>query len=325
MGLMNLNRLRLFLDVTRYMSVTKTSTALHVSRSAISHQLALLQSEHNAKLYNKVSGGIELTTAGQIFARRAKLILSQFDDLKERLNYKQIADTDRSLAVGGSYAPSKFALPAVLALFQKSHPNARITFQTKDSRTIERMVLRSEVEIGLVTMPSRARLLNVEPFSREEIVAFVAARHPLAKKSMLTLEELARARLVLRQGEGGEKGLAYGILQRLKRQGLKADPVMRCESLDAVRSLVEKGMWVGVSSRALVSGGVKEGKLKIVQVPELGMHVSRFIIYRKDRPLSPKAQDFLALLRANSPLAKQTSLSRSRLSPRFSSRCEKRH
>jgi DNA-binding transcriptional LysR family regulator len=175
-----------------------------------------------------------------------------------------------------------------------------VKLQTKDSWTIERMVLKSEVEIGLVTMSPRSSLLVAEPFSEEEIVAFVSIRHRLAKKSQLTLEELARAKLIVREEER-VRGSTEPILRKLRRQGFKPNVSMRCQSPMAVQSIVEAGAGVGLLARANVAPALKEGKIKILRVPELGIRLSRFIIYRKDRPLSSEAQDFLTLLRASRP------------------------
>ena len=72
---------------------------------------------------------------------------------------------------------------------------------------------------------------------------------------------------------------------------------MRCESPDAVKMAVKKKMGVGILFKNVVEADVRRGDFKIIKIPGLNLIGESYIIYPKDRPLSPNAQEFLALLR----------------------------
>ncbi len=72
---------------------------------------------------------------------------------------------------------------------------------------------------------------------------------------------------------------------------------MRCESPDAVKMAVKKKMGVGILFKSVVEADVRRGDFKIIKMPGLNLIGKSYIIYHKDRPLSPNAQEFLALLR----------------------------
>lgn len=125
-------------------------------------------------------------------------------------------------------------------------------------------------------------------------MAFVSRNHPLATRGKLTLSELARTPLVFMK-EKESKGRVEELLNELDRRGFKLSFGMECESPDAVKAAVKKGMGLGILYRDTVAADIR-GHLKIIRIPELKMEGNSFIIYHKEKPLSPNARDFLALL-----------------------------
>jgi DNA-binding transcriptional LysR family regulator len=289
--------------VARYGSVTRAAAALHVSHSSISHQLGSLQREASGKIYDRVDHGVRLTKAGRKFARKSESILTQFEGLKDVL-IESGKGRPQTLTVGGGHGTSGTVLSALLAKYYQAYPLTKPTLRTHGTRGIEQMLLRSEIDIGFVTFSPNSSLLAVEPFSEDEVVPFASVKHPLAKRSKVTLEEFACASLIVRQGNGGKEDVEKS-LRKIVGPKRKLNILARCASSEAVKSAVEAGGSVGLLSLSQVKPGVKEGKLKILRVPGLAIKIRRFIIYRKDRPLSPAARDFLALMRANKPSARK--------------------
>ncbi|MGH7930823.1 MAG: LysR family transcriptional regulator, partial [Candidatus Binatia bacterium] len=62
---MTLNQFAIFAAVAKYLNLTKASAELRVSQPSISQQLRQLEASYGAKLYRRLSKGIEITDAGQ--------------------------------------------------------------------------------------------------------------------------------------------------------------------------------------------------------------------------------------------------------------------
>jgi len=73
---------------------------------------------------------------------------------------------------------------------------------------------------------------------------------------------------------------------------------MHCESPEAVKVAVSRGMGVGILFKDVISDGLKKGEFRELRLPVDGIDGKSFIVYHKTRPLSPVAQDFLKLLQA---------------------------
>ncbi|MCH8054682.1 MAG: LysR family transcriptional regulator, partial [Deltaproteobacteria bacterium] len=283
----------------KHLNMTKASAELHITQPSVSQQLKFLEGECKVKLYTKMSRGIELTERGQLLLNDAEPILLQIERLKEKFKDSSTDGKVGSLTIGGSHSLSVSFLPTMLAVFKETHSHVQVTFRTDNSRAVERMVLNSEAELGVLTNPSYSPSFIHEPCRQEELVAFASANHPLAKKQKLTLEELAQAPLVVKRDKTSKVYRTDEIFRQLEARGFKLNIVMNCESPEALKATVKTGMGLGILYRDIVEPYVKTGELKIIKVPELKMKIDSCIIYLKgkEKALSPHFQDFLTLLR----------------------------
>ncbi len=80
---MQLSQLEYLQAVANYGGVRKAARAVHVSPQAVSSAIKKLESEYQIVLLNRSAGEGVLSPAGREFARRARVILAQVDDLKK--------------------------------------------------------------------------------------------------------------------------------------------------------------------------------------------------------------------------------------------------
>lgn len=80
---MQLSQLEYLQAVASYGGVRKAARAVHVSPQAVSSAIKKLESEYQIALLNRSTGEAALSPAGREFARRARMVLAQVDDLKK--------------------------------------------------------------------------------------------------------------------------------------------------------------------------------------------------------------------------------------------------
>jgi DNA-binding transcriptional LysR family regulator len=289
---MTLHQLKIFSSIAKNLNVTRASAELHISQPSVSQQVKLLQEEYGVTFYRKTPQGVRLTDEGRLFLKEIEPILVQFDRLKKRCGGHAKVE---SLTIGGSRSPSASFLPLVASIFKKNHPDTRLTLRTDNSDVVERMVIDSEVEIAVTTNASASPHLVYEPCREEELVFFAPSEHPLAKRKNVRLDDLGKLPLVL-----FKKGPLHGfqrILNQIEEKGFNLNVVMYCESSDARKSAIKRGMGLGLSYRDLVEPEVRRKEFKVLRFPGLVMRSESYIIYHKDKPLSANAEAFLSLLR----------------------------
>ncbi len=286
-----------FATVARHLNVTRASAELRVSQPSLSKHLKQLQEAYKVKLYyRKDSGGIELTDEGRDLLKHVNVILSELEKLKARFKPGVLSDRAGSLRVGGSYSPSAILLPSIMVLFKKNRPGMATTLRTHSRIVIERLILRNEIDLAVISRPSRSPSIVSEPYRGERLVAFASPTHPLATKRSVTLEELALIPLIIAGGRRGTS-IAEQLLRQLERDGYKLNIAMRFTSTDSVKTAVQEKYGIGILYEDNVQHELKRGDFKQVRFPEIEkLAVQSYIIYRKDRPLSSHAEYFRKLL-----------------------------
>jgi DNA-binding transcriptional LysR family regulator len=296
--MITINQLIAAIAAGKYLNITRASKALCISQSSVSKHLRLLENEYNFKLHEKKkTGGIALTDEGRIFLSRAHQVKRALDGLKTCLNGARPVPTVTHFAVGGTYALAAALLPSLLSELRKTHPAIKTVLRTGSSLTIHNEILRGDIEVGFVSKRPRSKRLEVQPYGTHTLVAFVHRSHPYARKDKLTAAELASAPLVLRGGHR-VRSAAESVL---KQRGYQLNVVFRGDTPEAVRNAVRDNWGVGILLRDAVKNAIERGEFKVLRVPGLVLEAKSFIVYHKERPLSPAATEFLTLLRKENP------------------------
>jgi DNA-binding transcriptional LysR family regulator len=294
---MTLNQFALFVAVAKYSSVTKASAELRVSQPSISQQLRQLEASYGAKLYRRLSKGIEITAAGQVFLRSITPILALVaklgDGCKPSSSQKLVPEV---FTVGGTFSASAVLLPTLLARLQMRYPKAELEFRTSTSEHLERLVRNSAVDMAVTDREAPSNELSSDLLRREKVVAFVLAGHSLARRKIVRLADLLAETLIIRGGKG-ISGTTESALKRLHDQGMEVNVGMRCDGPAAIKAAVRQKMGVGIAFEDSVRAEIDSGEFKMLKVRDLKLEAKSFIVYPKKRPLSPLAQEFLELLR----------------------------
>jgi len=83
---MTLHQLEIWIAVAKHQSVTKAADELHVRQPTVTQQIRSLENEFGIKLYKAYTRrGIELTQAGKLLLKYAKLIHLQVNNLEDKL------------------------------------------------------------------------------------------------------------------------------------------------------------------------------------------------------------------------------------------------
>jgi DNA-binding transcriptional LysR family regulator len=286
----------IFAAVARHRNVTRASEELHISQPGVSQQLKLLERNFGVKLFKRSGRGVDLTDAGRLFLDKITPIMSQVQDLNKTFGPRNLAPKIQSLVVGGTYSTSTSLLPSLLALFKKRHPRVDLGLRTGDRRTVERLLLSSEIELAVMAGNPRSDLLIAEPYGRYRLVAIVTKNHPLAKKKKVSTRDLAGVPLVIRGGSS-QKSTSENLLTGAPMRGLTLNIAMRCESPEAIKIAVKEGIGVGILYEDAVKAEIKKGEYKILKLSDLRLEGESWIVYRRDKTLSTVAVDFLRLLR----------------------------
>ena len=122
-----LNGLRAFEAAARYLSFTRAAEELHVTQTAISHQIRKLEDQLGVRLFVRVPGAVHLTPAAESYL---DAVHGAFEDLRHATERLRGPDGPRVLRLSTTPSFATKWLVHRLAAFQAAHPDVAVEIST---------------------------------------------------------------------------------------------------------------------------------------------------------------------------------------------------
>src|SRR6266545_3445265 len=189
-----------FVEVARRQSVSRAAEALFVTQPALTARLQRLEADLGASLFVRTSRGMKLTDAGEAFLPYAVRALDALGDGRMQVNALERGGAGH-LAIGAAPALSTYVLPGLLKRFAQSHPRVSVSVRTGHSEEILELVLREQVDIGLVRALHHRDIVSI-PLYEDRLILVVDPAHPFAASGVMELDNIDAAKKMVEQGFG---------------------------------------------------------------------------------------------------------------------------
>ncbi len=289
-----LPHLETFVEAAERRSFTAAARALRVTQAAVSQRVQQLEKAIGVPLFRREAGRVSLTEAGQSLHDFARRILTLHDEARAAVAGTQQTVTGE-LILGASSIPGDHLLPGVLASFRKRHPKVRVRVEGGDTASVLKMVERGEVHIGLVGGKKDSSHLVFDEFARDRLVVVVRPTHPWRRRRRVSLSELARQPLILREGGSGSRAFMEQAIAATGKS-VELNIAMELGSNEAVKEAVSEGVGVAVLSRLAVQRDVDSGHLHALEISGLMLDRPMYVATDQRRALPPAGLAFLAQL-----------------------------
>jgi DNA-binding transcriptional LysR family regulator len=296
---MELRQLESFREVVREGSFTGAARRLRMTQPAVSLHVKALEDELGARLLERDGRGVRLTEAGATLLRTADEALAALDDARRRIREASAPDRGRVvLACGDTVA--LHLLPPVLTAFRRLRPKAEVSIRNHGSQQILDLVLRREVDVGIVTRPPWldpalwARTILVEPIrlaaprrhalagdDGAEAPARAPAAAEIAGQPAVLLAKPAETRALVDRG--------------LRSLGVAVDVVMESGNLEVVKAYVAGGLGISFLPEMAITARDRQ-RMAVRPMPDGFPERRVAVVRRKDRAPTPLAVDLLRLL-----------------------------
>lgn len=288
-----LTQLEYFGAVAETGSFTAAARRLHVAQSSLSRTVAALERRFGVELAVRDGRGVTLTPAGEAFRAAAQTILEARTAGLER--FRRFTDGEAG-AVHVATLPSlvRHRLGPTIRRFRERRPGVVFTIGDAPAATIVAQVGTGAADLGIAIHPASSGVLRVEPLFSEPVHLAVPQAHRWAGRRTVTWAELAGETVVTARPDTSVRPL---VDAGLRAAGLADLPLFEAGQLVTIGGLVAVGLGVAplpVSTIACLGPGDELTHMPLVE-PVVRRHVT--LLSRPDRPLTPAAAEFAALLR----------------------------
>lgn len=308
---MNIEHMKFIIEIAEKGSISKASQELFVSQPYLSRVVKEIEEELALPIFNRTNQGVTLTKEGIEFKKKAEIILEQY----RSLHNMEVDQHERKNTFSVTTMHSSLVMESFIHLMTQYADETELEFTIKesDSSTPIQDVAYSEVDLGVVYAidtdnPTFTEELNRRGLVYETICLFqlciiLGVNHPLLKQERkIDLDGLRE----------------YGIIAYKKDQLLTGTADLSMNTLEEFIDLGPTTKRVYINNRALLHNllthtdyyfiGTRAAKdqermFNIASIPidTVGKDakVEMGVLYRKDDPLNPIAEQLINILKSN--------------------------
>lgn len=279
---METHQLRYFLAVAQTGRFTQAARQCNVSQPSLSIQIAKLEDELGGPLFERTHKGGKLTARGETFLPRAKAILGEMESAREDAKALSGLTLGR-VSLGCMPTTGAHLLPPILTAFRKAHPKIQVQLKEESSPDLARDLEQGEIELAIMDEAGLRPGLDHQKILTEELLLALPARHPLAGKRSLTLQQVAQEPFILMKHGHGFRQITLDLY---RRAGLEPKVVFESGGIETVQALVAAGLGISLVPRMVAThAGVAYAGLS---QPKAERTLS--LAWRKKTPFSPAAE-----------------------------------
>ena len=277
---MDVTHMREVLVLAEHLNFTTAAAELYVSQPTLTRHVNAVEDALGVKLFKRTNHTVELTRAGNVACKAFSKITDVYDTLLADVADVG-ADEESDLRLGMVYygTTAYYGYPLLEAL-SKRWPNVRVSTITAQTAQIYKHLHNGAIDAGL-TITSNDYGSDIERVTIDTIplYAFVQTDHPLAARASITVEELAREKLVLNSiPANGE----HHILKLFERHGLKPADVVYLDHIDTLLPTLARTNGVFIGSMLLTAIPQQHHEFVAIDSDDFAIDVA--LVYLKDNP-----------------------------------------
>ncbi len=251
-----------------------------------------LETELGQRLFDRARKGVALTEAGAVLYRSAEKIFADVEDALQQLG--ELAQSRGGLVrVGASDTVSLYLLPPILRAFRKQFPVAEITIRNAYTAEILDLLVRGDLDCGVVTRPlSIDRRLEARVIREEPFVIVSRLKDPLLRRRTVSLAALDdRPWVALAKGTETRDA----VDRALRAAGAKPRVVLETGNVEVQKRYVAEGFGCAILPASAVAE-VDGRTLKVRPLEGDPLRRKIVVVLRRDRHLSRAAAALIELL-----------------------------
>ena len=289
----SLQRLKVFVAVSEAGGFTAAARALDMAQSTVSTHVRQLEAEMGARLFDRESGSLRPTRAGETLLDYARRVLDTYDEAVDRLRRLGHGPVRGPLSIGGTATAGEGVLPRLLVEYASLYPH--VDLDLRIDNTTETLRLLDAGEVGLVVAADAGPPPghHSELVAEEPQVVIAAADHPLAGGPVAS-GDLRGSTVLVR--EHGSTTRSYQLVL-LEQWGIPQVGIWTIRSTAAIVQAVAAGLGIACVTRVAA-----DAVLRLGQVIELDLRPAPatrpvHLILKHGRSLSRPEEEFVRLAR----------------------------
>ncbi|MGD0416146.1 MAG: LysR family transcriptional regulator [Terriglobales bacterium] len=298
---MELRLLRCALAVAEHHNFVRAARAIHMSQPSLSRNIQEIERQVGTRLFERGTGDVVPTDAGNIFLKQARELVARSADLEREMNLLKGLEKGE-LSIGSGTYPSAMMVDRAIVRLIRAHPAVRLHIWNDNWANLLPPLRRRELDLAVVAPMGieDGEELHVTKLNPHPGYFVVRRGHPLlSSKELLTLQKILQFPVVSTSRLSGPvlKQFAAGRrAESVEQSRSKSFPAIACESIAMMKTISAGTDAVGLLPLNTVIEEVRDGRLALLSFVAPWMTADWAIVRLSHRTLSPLGETFVRFL-----------------------------
>lgn len=289
--------LRLVQAIAQGGGATQAAKLLHVSQSAVSHQVRGLEARLGVALFERRGRTLALTSAGERLFELSGQLLAPL--AQAELELRRGASSKRQLLRVGSQCFTAYQwLPRAFSLLAERHPEVELSIVAEAANEVPAAFDEDRLDLALCVACPKSRELTRRELFRDELVLAVPRGHALGRKKYVDGADLVDQTLILPETAKAER---ERVARMLFPRGGKVARVLRIPIAEAIVELVAAGVGVSIVPSFVLKPYLERTGIQAVRLTSRGLPRVWQGAFRRASPLTPAIHVLLDIVQQHAP------------------------
>lgn len=268
------------LKVAECDSFVAAAEQLNLTQPAVSQHIKALEEELGVTIFERGKGKLILTKQGDRVIKCAKKMRGLYSGLRQDISDENSLITH--LTIGVTHTAESNPIAEASANYCSKNPGVNIKMITDTIKNLYTMLKTYEIDLAIVEGRTHESGIRYLLMDTDYLVLAVSPDHPFAKKSMVTLGELKKERMILRLPNSGTRNLFMAHLESNNMSINDFNVILEVDNIATIKDLIRRDFGVSILAKSVCLDELKKGKIVTLPVENLSMMREINIAYPAD-------------------------------------------
>lgn len=271
---MNNRQLKFFQKLYEIRSFTKVAEFFNIAQPAISKAIIDLEEEINSILFERIGKSLIPTTTADLLYKYTEDYFTAYDRILTNIKNNHL----ETVKIGSSLMIGSYILPILIQNLKIKYPTLNVQCTISDSTTIEKSVLASRIDIGIIEGANHFKNLIYSSFKKDNLVFVCNIINDQANQEV-SIKELEHFPIISRRKGSASREILDSFCEQ---NNLYLNYILESDSNEAIKSFINQNLGIGFLPYLLVEEEVKNKKFAIIKVENTNFERVYKFVYRKD-------------------------------------------
>lgn len=283
-----------FLTLCSCESFTKTAELLHMTQPAVSQHIKYLEEVYGCKLFDTSNRKIKLTEQGELLKEFTTSVLSDIKHFKE--NIVSINTDILQFKFGATLSIGEYVMPDILSNLLTTYPDMKVHMTVANTQTLLDHLNNGELDFAIVEGMFDKSKYDTTLFSQEN---FIPVCSPLSEDANreVTIKDLTKSRLILRESGSGTREIFENILQKNNYSLDAFNKVVEVSNMSAIKKMVSNNLGISFMFEVVARKEIESNTLSRINLSNYTEQREFNFVYLKNSYFRDRIMNIYQLLK----------------------------